>query len=152
MVPSRLTPINKSADVVGGGEVEDGIGDVGADDVHGNHGDIVLGALFGGGEENAAGFVVFVERGAGGGGAELDVDLADEEDEEDAVDLLGVAGGEVEESLAAAGGDHDVGARHVELVGGGAECGEYGVGLCGGECDGFFAAGFGASGRGARSW
>ncbi len=98
------------ADVVGGGEVEDGIGDVGADDVDGDHGDVVLFAHFGGEEEGFAGLWVFVEAGALGVHAELDVDLADEEDEEDAVELFGVAGGEVEESFAAAGGDHDVGA------------------------------------------
>ena len=100
----------QGADVVCGGEVEDGVGDVAADDVDGNHGDILLAAGGGGGFEDGAGFGIFFKRRSSPGGGELDVELADVEDKEDALDLGGVGGGEIEEALAAAGGDHDVGA------------------------------------------
>src|SRR4051794_7555842 len=69
-------------DVVGGGVIEDGVGDVRADNVHGDHRDAGFAADFGGAAEGVAGFVVVIDGHDRHGAQRHHIHLPDKEHQE----------------------------------------------------------------------
>ncbi len=104
-------------DAVGGGVIEDGVGDFGADNVDGDHGDVGFAADFGGFFEDGERLLHRPRWRVRGFAHADDVDLTHEHDHQEAIKAFGVFDGEVEEGHAAAGGDEDFGFGHVELFG-----------------------------------